>query len=483
MESPERQSILSLSGVGGAIFTYWLVKTIYNFITAPGPPTNIPWVGYGKGWIASFRNWTALTKGKEWINAGYENYSKQDKVFAVPSTLGTQAEVVMPRSQMGWMFDQPDNILSTSEAHYDVLKGDYGFITPILLKDPYHEHVIHKSLVRNLNAILPELEEEVPHAVDEVYGRDTTQFKQIDILDSFMRMIPVLTNRMLVGKELCRDRGFLDAVLGFTVDVIRTFTVLTLLPQASHVIVGNLLGLASKYHYWLSSRWTVPLIRKRISDITKKDSGDPTYKDWKEPSDFITWSYRVASSEGRIDEMQPERIAKRIMPINFASIHTTSITAFETVVSVLSADPSVLELLREEAHRVLKEEGSWTKAALTKMVRLDSAIRESQRSTPLALTFAARKVVAKEGVTLPEGVHVKYGTMLSCPWTPIAMDPELHTGDPEAFDAFRYSRPKEEYDALSVEEKAKVDALKLKQSGLVTTSMQHLPFGHGRHAW
>ena len=180
--------------------------------------------------------------------------------------------------------------------------------------------------------------------------------------------------------------------------------------------------------------------------------------------------------------MQPTRIAQRIMPLNFAAIHTTSITATETVSNILRAPPDVIESLREEASRVLQEEGGWTKKAMTRMHRMDSAIRESQRVSAIALTFIGRKVVAKEGLTTPEGIHLKYGTIVSCPWMPIAMDDELH-GDAATFDAFRYSRAREEYDSMSSQEKENVDALKLKQTGLVTTSNQHLPFGHGRHAW
>jgi hypothetical protein len=65
---------------------------------------------------------------------------------------------------------------------------------------------------------------------------------------------------------------------------------------------------------------------------------------------------------------------------------------------------------------------------------------------------------------------------------PVAVDEEIHDGDAN-FDAFRYSRAREEYDPMTPEAKEKANMLKLKQSGLVTTSHQHLPFGHGRHAW
>jgi cytochrome P450 len=480
MTEAETASVLTLPTVLGAIATYWVVATLYHTLNAPQPPTSIPWQGYGKGWIAGMRNFFALTKSKEWVLAGYEKYSKNNKIFVLPPTLGMTAEIVMPRLQMSWMFDQPDSILSTSEAHYDTLQGAYCFVEPIILRDPYHEHVVHKNLVRNLNAIIPDLEEEVPGSIEAIYGLDTTEYRNVDVMDSFMRMIPRLTNRMLVGSGLCREQKYLDAILSFTKDVIRTQMIMFMAPKAVHPVLGWLLSWTSKYHYWLSSRYSLPLIKKRLEDFRKKDAGDPAYKDWKEPPDYVTWTYHTAQAEGRLDELRPDRIAERLMPLNFASIHTTSLTAYETMINILGADPSVVESLREEAYRVLSEEGGWTKQGLSRMHRMDSAIRESQRVSPIALTFITRKVVAKEGIVTPEGVHVKYGTFLSCPWAPVALDEDLHEQNATAF---RYSRPKEAYDAMTSEEKEKADTLKLKQSGMVTTSHKHLPFGHGRHAW
>lgn len=500
MATEASSSLLTLTNIAGALVTYWAAATLYNLINAPQPPTSIPWQGYGKGWIAGARNFLALSKSKEWLLSGYERYTKNNKVFVLPPTLGMQAEVVMPSSQLRWMFDQPDSVLSTSQAHYDFLQGDYAFVSPAILRDPYHEHVsvikyhmflladiyvkvIHKCLVRNLNAVIPDLAEEVPIAVDRIFGTDTENFVKREVMDSFMRMIPSITNRLLVGKKLAHEQKFLDAALGFTMNVIRIQSSIFLFPKALHPLLGNILGLISKYHFWISSRFTVPLIRKRIEDLDKQEAGDPEYKSWKAPHDFLTWSIQTARAENRPEEMDPHRIAARVMPLNFAAIHTTSLTGYESLTSILSADPSVLESLREEAYRVLTEDGSWSKAGLSRMHRMDSAIRESQRAAPIALTFIHRKVVAKDGIVTPEGVHVKCGTLLSCPWTGFALDSELHGEDADKFDAFRYSRPIEAYEAMTPEEKEKTDMLKLKQSGIVTTSINHLPFGHGRHAW
>jgi len=438
-------------------------------------------VGYGKGWIAGLRNFIAVKEAKDWVAEGYDKYNRQGNAFVTPQTLGMLPEVILPPNQLRWMFDQPDNVMSTSEGHYEFLHGDYSFVDPIVLQDPYHEHVIHKHLVRNLTAIIPGLAEEVPRAVAAVYGTDTKEWKKLELLQSFMDTIPTLTNRMLLGEPICHERKYLDAVLAFTLDVIRNLSVLFLVPRALHAFVGPVLSLAPKYHYWISSKFTVPVIKKRISDITKKDAGDPEYKDWQEPCDFITWSYRTAQSEGRHDEMRPERIAKRILPLNFASIHTTAMTANDALGMILSAGPEVIEGLREEAHRVRKEEGAWTKQTLSRMVRMDSAIRESQRMAPIALTFAGRKVVSKQGVTTPDGVHIGYGNLVSCPWGPMAADTEYHE-NPDVYDAFRFSRAQEEYETMSPDEKANCDVLKMKQKGMVTTATYHLPFSHGKHA-
>ena len=98
------------------------------------------------------------------------------------------------------MIDQPDNVLSTSAAHYDILHGGYAFVKPAILKDPYHEHVIHKNLARNLNAILPELADEVPADVEYVCSVDTEKFKKIDLLNgSLLDIFPKIVNHMLVA--------------------------------------------------------------------------------------------------------------------------------------------------------------------------------------------------------------------------------------------------------------------------------------------
>jgi cytochrome P450 len=476
---------LTIANAIATLFTCFAVSTVLSFLRTPKYPTSVPWVGYGKGWIASLKNaFAGFTNSTQWISEGYEKYSKHGKTFVLPGILGAPAETVLPRSQMRWMLDQPDNVLSTQAAHNDILHGRYAFVKPIIVQDPYHERVLHKNLARNMNAVLPELNDEVCRDVEELCGTDVEHFKRFGILDGFMmKLVPKITNRVLVGEPLCRNPDFLANMLAFTLDVVRVMLVLAFVPKMLHPIVGNLVGLAGKYHYWRTRKCSLPLINRRLEDTRRKDAGDPNYKEWKEPNDYITWCIRTAQAEGRQDELDPSMIAMRIMPLNFASIHTTAMTGHAALVDILSSDPSVIAGLREEAERIYREEGGrWTKQGLARMYRIDSAIRESQRHSPIALTFLTKKVMVKEGIASPEGIHFAYGTILSCPWSPVAQDGELHERA-EEYDAFRYSREREAYERMSLEGKQKVDELKLRQNGLVTTSDKHLAFGHGRHAW
>jgi len=54
----------------------------------------------------------------------------------------------MPNSKLKWLTEQPDNVASVREAHYDVLQGDYNFTTPckpVLLQRQHQTLIQHES--------------------------------------------------------------------------------------------------------------------------------------------------------------------------------------------------------------------------------------------------------------------------------------------------------------------------------------------------
>lgn len=476
-------SKINITNISWISLVYFWAAVIISFWQAPKYPTTVPWVGHGKGWFAGFLNvLNGFKNCRRWMLEGYREHNKNGKAFVLPPILGTAPEVVLPRNQVQWLIDQPDEVLSAHAASNDILNGKYLFVDPIVLDDPYHDIVIHKNLARNIAAILPEIGDQVCSDAIGFFGT-SDEWHKVNLLEMFMQFVPRVTNRMLVSQPLCENKDFLHHMAAFVHNIIRGFIVFPLTPKALLPMIGRFLGLISKYHAWKVSKHSLPVIEKRLAIITGGTDKGSIAGEGSIPNDYITWHIKTAIAEGRIDELDPWRISLRLLPLDFAAIHTTAMTGHAALLDILSADPSVLEQLTEEAIRVYQEEGGqWTKKGLSRLYRMDSAIRESQRFSSFSFTFLHRKVLAKDGITGPDGTHYAYGCVLTSAWWPVSNDDDLYPGA-NKYDAFRYSRDREAYEAKPAEERDNAEALKLKQSAIVTTSDIHIPFGHGRHAW
>lgn len=406
-------------------------------------------------------------------------YGKKDLSYILPDISG-KPEIVLPRSQMPWLIEQPDDILSTSAFHYDSLEGDYAFTDPKILKDPYHEHVIHKYLPRRIAPLVPGMWEEIQMAMDQTWGMDTQGWKEIGAWENMLRIIPSFTNRMMLGLPLCRNEDFLRNMGKFTMDVVSSASIyLRLTPHFLKPIIGPLVTIPNNRHWRNTTKYTLPIINERLANFKRKQE-DPSFE-WNEPNDYISWHINLATAEGRHDELTPDMISRRLMPINFAAIHTTALTLTNTIFDLLSSpiSPEWLEGLREEAERVLAEEGgSWTKAGLARCHRSDSAIRESMRVSNFMTRNILRKVMPKEGIeNKVQGWRAPQGILIGVDMHSVQHDPEIYP-DPNTYDAFRFSRPREKAETSTVH--SEVNGIR--NTGLITTSDVFLPFSHGRHA-
>lgn len=273
-------------------------------------------------------------------------------------------------------------------------------------------------------------------------------------------------------------------------DVIASATVfLRFTPQWLKPVVGPIVTIPNRYHWGKTAKYTLPIIKDRLANF-KRRSQDPVFK-WEEPNDYVSWHITIATAEDRQDELTPDMISRRLMPLNFAAIHTTTLTITNILFDLISADSSqhFLEGIREEAERVLAEEGGqWTKAGLAKCHRADSAIRESMRISNFMTRGVMRKVMPDEGVeNKAEGWRAPKGAYIGLDVHSVQHDPEIYP-NPETYDAFRFSRSKEEVEAQNMDNikhqsnKDNANVLKLKNAALITTSDTFLPFSHGRHA-
>ena len=108
-------------------------------------------------------------------------------------------------------------------------------------------------------------------------------------------------------------------------------------------------------------------------------------------------------------ERTPEMLSRRIMAINFAAIHTSTMTSAAMLLDIASVaeDQRCIGLLRSECTSMSQMYGgTWSRARLRNMHRLDSTIRESMRVSSFNTKGTRRKVMPSEGVELPDGTRV-----------------------------------------------------------------------------
>lgn len=382
-----------------------------------------------------------------------------------------------------WLLEMPDRVVSTLEAHDDVLFNKYNFLG---VGSGYPISVLHKHLARNLVGLIPGIQDEVQAVLDETFGTDTEEWKSVNLWEAWLSIVPRVTNRVLVGASVCRDKVFLERVVLFADQVVMNSFVLSMFPKIVHPMMGRLVTLRNWWSWWKASRIALPTIEKRLQDMLRKHAGEPGYENWTPTEDFITWVIRQSIVDGNASELDAVMISKRLLPLEFAAIHTTVITGHSLLLDLLSSDPALgyLDSIKEETARVLREEGGrWTKEGLSRLYKTDSAIRESQRLSNFATSLVKRKVVAPEGIhNQAEGWHAPYGALFMLNLAGVQHDADLYT-NPYKYDAFRYSRVRIEYAERPRELRDKEEGLRVAKLGMVTTSDSHLAFGHGRHAW
>ncbi|KAG6833858.1 hypothetical protein H0H87_011792 [Tephrocybe sp. NHM501043] len=199
-----------------------------------------------------------------------------------------------------------------------------------------------------------------------------------------------------------------------------------------------------------------PIIQDRL------DKDEEYGRDWTgRPNDAISWLLDLAQGHQRT----VRDITLRILSLNFAAIHTTSM-AFTQILFDLAAHPSFVPDLREEVERVINEDG-YSKVSLHKMVKLDSFIKESQRLGGNGAVNMMRKVL--KDFAFSDGTVVPKGNTIAVATFPLHHDEENYT-DPAVFDGFRFSKMREK------------QAEGFSKHQMVALNHDYIIFGNGKHA-
>lgn len=159
----------------------------------------------------------------------------------------------------------------------------------------------------------------------------------------------------------------------YAITVFVSGTLLHQIPTLVRPLVVRTMPLFRKLHEYIAEARQI--LAPRVNEIEQtQQKGDKSTT--RQPDIF---SFLVDVAKGR-------RIDFPLTQLNLslAAIHTTAELLIRMMVHC-SQFPGVVEELREEIVRVLKEEGGWSKSSLYKMRLLDSFMKEVSRVYPTSV--------------------------------------------------------------------------------------------------
>jgi len=321
----------------------------------------------------------------------------------------------------------PEDVLSNREPIIEFIQPEYT-LDLLNRDDHYSQGVIRSKLTRNIAITFKDVREELLKALDDWIPTCDDQWVKVPILETLQRVICRATNRIFVGIPLCRNPDYQTLNLTFAVNVIKYATIIGLFPRPFKPIVSRMLSnLPSQIQQEIE--FIRPMVEERFAKM--EEYGE----DWDDqPNDMLMW----LMNEAKGIERSPEGLARRLLTVNFAAIHSTSQT-FTQVLYCLLANPEHIEPLRQEVEAVVAEEG-WTKAAMDKMHKIDSFLRETQRVDGLGILVMNR--LALRPFTFSNGVTIPAGTLVAVPASAAHKDARVFP-NPEKFDGFRFAKLRE----------------------------------------
>ncbi|KAH7320777.1 putative cytochrome P450 [Stachybotrys elegans] len=448
------------------------VYVVYRLLRSDSRLPDIPVIGQRDGeWFPWLRaTWRNSTDFRRTVIDAYNEH--RDHAALLP-VFGLGNAILLPVSETQWIVDQPDSVLSIHQQTIESLQTDHTIPDPRLVHHDFHHRIIVTTLTSQIGNLVPDVADECQWSFDKFWGRNADEWTEVGVYDTLRRVVGNVTNRVFVGLPYCRNEDLVGLGLAFAQDVPTSVIMLKFVWSPLRSLAAMLVARPNRVHAKQFADILRPEIERRQREYDDRVNNMDKYAMQPEPNDFLQWNIKLAKASGSEYECRPTTLAGRLLLLNFAAIHTSSFAITHAILDLVHSKKEYIEELREEIQTVLAEHGgTWSKQALAKMDKLDSTMRESVRLNSLITIGVGRRVVAKDGVTTPSGVHIPYGTSVWAHAHPVFTDPALYK-DPNEFKPFRFAEGRRDKD---------VEYVKRARNAFATTNTDFLAFGHGRNA-
>ncbi|KAF3188786.1 hypothetical protein TWF225_003172 [Orbilia oligospora] len=435
---------------------------------------DLPYVGIRPGLFGSWKaGYYYLHNSADVVWEGYQKYAREGRAFVI-STPKRWLVFLTDPDQIAELAMVADSKIGFYEAlnmpaWFGPQKNKHNRVAEPSLGDyinTYHVDVIKSQLTPRMASILPEIRQE-----GNVAWKDTLKlgpdWTKVGIWEVVIQVVSRSANRCFVGLPLCRNQELLDI---FRAYAIRTNEVVYMVDLAPRMFQPLL-------EWVLLKRFRLPQRAMKILNPVfeerkrmREELGQERW-DAEKPNDSITWIIDAAMKKDAHQQTN-EQMSWRLIWLNFAAIHTTSMSTLHILYD-LAANPEYIDPLRDEIIATMDQHGGYTKEALNNMLKLDSCLRESQRWN-CVVSIVISKLTMSD-YTFKSGkvpLHLPKGTFVTAPATATHLSEEIYGPDAHIWKGFRFSEMREKM--TNPEESSKLQA--------AATSKEYLAFSHGKHA-
>lgn len=188
-----------------------------------------------------------------------------------------------------------------------------------------------------------------------------------------LRIITIVSGRILVGPELGQSEEWIDSATGFASEVLAAIQAIWAVPPWKRWFVCPFLSEVRTLEARVKNfvRFLTPVVEQRLHLL----DGDV-----KRPDNMLQWFADSARSNGAVVDV--DKIARRQLATSFAAIQPTT-SASTNALYTLATIPEFVAELRDEIRDVLAaHDGCYSSKALYSMKKLDSFLKESLRFHP-----------------------------------------------------------------------------------------------------
>ncbi|KAI0556086.1 cytochrome P450 [Xylaria curta] len=413
----------------------------------------IPIVGAELGGVTKRRQ-AYITSARQLYNDGYHKF--KNGIFRITTPRDATVVVLSPK-YLPELKKLPDNTVSMDAAVDETIEAKY---TKIQSTVPIIPHTVKAELTPGLVRLNPTIAQEVRDAM-ALELPSCVDWTSVNIHSKLLRIVAMVSGRIFIGPELCRDEKYLDSAINYTIEVM----------TAQRAVV--------RMHPWLR-----PFLASRLPEIKKLEQRKKIAREFLKPmidarklaassatdgpDDMLQW---LINNQPKFPDMHSQNLVDVQLGLSFAAIHTTVLVATNVFYSA-AALPSLMPELRQEITEALARNGGvFTSQALQAMTKLDSFLKETLRMYPATMASFQRKVL--RSFTLSDGRVIPAGVTIEVPAIAVSSDPEVFDS-PDTYDPLRFHNMRQQTKETSNESGA------LNQ--FVSVSANSLNFGYGRHA-